>query len=57
VQAREHLIYPIAVRWFLEGRLQLKGDAATMDGVLLPPSGMRLSHADAAEELDEDLGE
>ncbi len=57
VQAREHLIYPIAVRWFLEGRLQLKGDSATMDGVELPPTGMRLSHADAAEELDEDAEE
>ncbi|MFG6158325.1 phosphoribosylglycinamide formyltransferase [Halomonas sp. 1390] len=57
VQAREHLIYPIAVRWFLEGRLQLKGDAAAMDGVALPPTGMRLSHRDAAEELDEDVEE
>ncbi|TLF46179.1 phosphoribosylglycinamide formyltransferase [Halomonas urmiana] len=55
VQAREHLIYPIAVRWFLEGRLQLKGDHAAMDGVALPPTGMRLSHQDAAEELDEEL--
>jgi len=54
VQAREHLIYPMAVRWFLEGRLQLKGDTVTMDGVVLPATGMRLSHADAAEELDED---
>ncbi|MDX1466020.1 MAG: phosphoribosylglycinamide formyltransferase [Halomonas sp.] len=57
VQAREHLIYPIAVRWFLEGRLQLKGEAAAMDGVALPSTGMRLSHADAAEELDEDVEE
>ncbi|WP_346798499.1 phosphoribosylglycinamide formyltransferase [Halomonas sp. Bachu 37] len=53
VHAREHLIYPIAVRWFLEGRLQFSGDSATMDGVALPPYGMRLSHEDAAEELDE----
>ncbi|ATJ83043.1 phosphoribosylglycinamide formyltransferase [Halomonas beimenensis] len=57
VQAREHLIFPIAVRWFLEGRLRLEGDAATMDGTPLPPTGMRLSHADAAEELDEDAEE
>ncbi|GED21920.1 phosphoribosylglycinamide formyltransferase [Halomonas halmophila] len=55
VQAREHLILPIAVNWFLEGRLQLTGDHITMDGISLPPTGMRLSHEDAAEELDEGL--
>jgi phosphoribosylglycinamide formyltransferase 1 len=54
VQAREHLIYPIAVKWCLEGRLRLAGDHATLDGTPLPSSGLRLSHADAAEELDED---
>ncbi|MDT8896240.1 phosphoribosylglycinamide formyltransferase [Halomonas sp. I1] len=54
VQAREHLILPIAVNWFLEGRLKLAGDAAAMDNTPLPPTGMRLSHDDAAEELDED---
>ncbi|KXS39045.1 MAG: phosphoribosylglycinamide formyltransferase 1 [Halomonadaceae bacterium T82-2] len=57
IHAREHLIYPIAVRWFLEGRLQLGTDGPTLDGVPLPPQGMRLSHADAAEELDEDIEE
>lgn len=54
VHAREHLIYPIAVKWFLEGRLKLAAEGATFDGVPLPPQGLRLSHADAAEELDED---
>lgn len=53
VQDREHLIYPIAVQWFLQGRLQYTGEGATMDGHRLPPHGMRLSHDDAAEELDE----
>ncbi|MBZ0330471.1 phosphoribosylglycinamide formyltransferase [Halomonas sp. ANAO-440] len=57
VHSREHLIYPIAVKWFLEGRLQLEGDGATLDGTRLPPQGLRLSHADAAEELDEELDE
>ncbi|MDI5934278.1 phosphoribosylglycinamide formyltransferase [Halomonas kalidii] len=54
VHAREHLIYPIAVKWFLEGRLQLGAEGATFDGLPLPPEGLRMSHADAAEELDED---
>jgi phosphoribosylglycinamide formyltransferase-1 len=54
IQAREHLIYPIAVKWFLEGRLRLTAEGARLDGTLLPPQGLRLSHADAAEELDEE---
>ncbi|MCE8001748.1 phosphoribosylglycinamide formyltransferase [Billgrantia ethanolica] len=54
VHAREHLIYPIAVKWFLEGRLRLEGESALLDGTPLPPQGLRLSHADAAEELDEE---
>lgn len=53
VLAREHLIFPIAVRWLLEGRVKLAGDVATIDGTALPATGMRLSHEDAAEELDE----
>ncbi|MFW3613270.1 phosphoribosylglycinamide formyltransferase [Billgrantia antri] len=54
VHTREHLIYPIAVKWFLEGRLRLVGETAVLDGTPLPPHGLRLSHADAAEELDEE---
>jgi phosphoribosylglycinamide formyltransferase-1 len=51
--AREHLILPIAANWFLDGRLQYSGTGATLDGTALPPQGLRLSHEDAAEELDE----
>jgi len=57
VHAREHLIYPIAVKWCLEGRLRFSGEGATFDGTPLPPQGLRMSHADAAEELDEDVDE
>ncbi len=57
VHAREHLIYPIAVKWCLEGRLQFTSEGAALDGMALPPQGIRLSHADAAEELDEELDE
>ena len=53
IHAREHLILPIAVNWFLEGRLQYSGTGAALDGIALPPEGLRLSHEDAAEELDE----
>jgi len=32
VQAREHLLYPIVVRWFCEGRIQLGADHVLFDG-------------------------
>lgn len=37
VQAQEHLLYPIVIRWFCEGRLQLSGkDEVLFDGSPLP---------------------
>lgn len=32
VQAKEHLLYPIVVRWFCEGRIQLGTDTVIFDG-------------------------
>lgn len=32
VQAQEHRIYPLVVRWFTEGRLRLKDDTPWLDG-------------------------
>ncbi len=31
VLAREHVLYPLAVRWFAEGRLRLRGDRVWLD--------------------------
>jgi phosphoribosylglycinamide formyltransferase 1 len=39
VLQQEHTIYPMAVRWFAEGRLHLQGNRCTLDGELLPPQG------------------
>ncbi|MBF0674034.1 phosphoribosylglycinamide formyltransferase [Pseudomonas sp.] len=39
VHQLEHRIYPLAMRWFAEGRLQLDGDSAMLDGVPLPACG------------------
>ncbi|MBD9397249.1 phosphoribosylglycinamide formyltransferase [Pseudomonas sp. PDM11] len=39
VHAQEHRIYPLAVRWFAEGRLQLTDAGPQLDGVALPASG------------------
>ncbi|MCX2889609.1 phosphoribosylglycinamide formyltransferase [Pseudomonas sp. DCB_BI] len=39
VHQQEHLIYPLAVRWFAEGRLRLGEQGALLDGQPLPASG------------------
>jgi len=42
VQRQEHIIYPLAVKWFVEGRLQMVNGAACLDGQPLPAQGCRL---------------
>ncbi|UZD99721.1 phosphoribosylglycinamide formyltransferase [Pseudomonas mediterranea] len=44
VHAREHQIYPMAVRWFAEGRLTLDDRGASLDGQLLAASGHLIRH-------------
>lgn len=39
VHTAEHMIYPLAVRWFAEGRLRLCEQGAMLDGVKLPAIG------------------
>ncbi|MDF3864834.1 phosphoribosylglycinamide formyltransferase, partial [Pseudomonas denitrificans (nom. rej.)] len=39
VHVQEHVIYPLAMRWFAEGRVRLGEHGATLDGELLPTSG------------------
>jgi phosphoribosylglycinamide formyltransferase-1 len=39
VHTQEHLIYPLAIRWFAEGRLYLGEQGASLDGQLLGPRG------------------
>jgi len=41
VALQEHRIYPIAVRWLLEGRLVLTDEGATLDGKLILASGIQ----------------
>ncbi|BAN50185.1 phosphoribosylglycinamide formyltransferase [Metapseudomonas resinovorans] len=42
VHVQEHRIYPLAMRWFAEGRLRLGPSGAELDGQRLPPSGQQL---------------
>ncbi|MEL7938551.1 MULTISPECIES: phosphoribosylglycinamide formyltransferase [Pseudomonas] len=39
VHVQEHLIYPLAMRWFAEGRLRLGERGAMLDGQALPATG------------------
>jgi phosphoribosylglycinamide formyltransferase-1 len=39
VHTAEHIIYPLAVRWFAEGRLRLAEQGAMLDETPLPPTG------------------
>ncbi|EWC41833.1 phosphoribosylglycinamide formyltransferase [Stutzerimonas stutzeri] len=42
VHAAEHQIYPLAMRWFAEGRLRLAEQGAMLDGTILPASGYQI---------------
>lgn len=39
VQHQEHAIYPLVVGWFVDGRLEMKGNSAWLDGVQLSTQG------------------
>src|SRR5690606_11537198 len=41
VAAVEHVIYPLAACWYLQGRLALTDDGATLNGQPTPASGIR----------------
>jgi phosphoribosylglycinamide formyltransferase-1 len=43
VIVEEHVIYPMAARWYLEGRLRLTEEGACLDGAVLPPTGAQYS--------------
>jgi len=43
VHTQEHIIYPIAVKWFVNGRLTMKGNEALLDGNVIPSSGLQLN--------------
>lgn len=45
VIVQEHVIYPIAARWFIQGRLKLTDDGASLDGVAIPATGIQYTEA------------
>lgn len=46
VLEQEHIIYPIAIKWFVEGRLQMREHNAYLDNERLPESGLVLEAAE-----------
>ncbi|MCX2975752.1 phosphoribosylglycinamide formyltransferase [Halieaceae bacterium IMCC11814] len=40
VTMQEHAIFPLAAQWFLEGRVALRGTKATLDGAVIPATGI-----------------
>lgn len=42
VQEQEHLIYPLAVKWFVEGRLRFEEGIPLLDDTPLPENGLQL---------------
>lgn len=42
VQEQEHIIYPMAVKWFAEGRLQMTSNKTILDGEPLPQNGYQV---------------
>lgn len=47
VQKQEHIIYPLAVKWFAERRLVMKEGKAFFDGTPLPASGYLIKSEDS----------
>lgn len=43
VLVQEHQIYPLAAKWFCEGKLRLKNNTPQLNGKPLPPSGYLFS--------------
>jgi len=41
VAVQEHIIYPLAVRWHVQGRLALTKNGATLDGHPIPATGIQ----------------
>jgi phosphoribosylglycinamide formyltransferase 1 len=42
VQQQEHIIYPLAVKWFAEGLLTMNAGKAYLKGELLPATGVQI---------------
>lgn len=44
VLEKEHLIYPLAIRWFADGRLQMQENQSLLDGSVIPSTGIQFEN-------------
>lgn len=54
VVALEHVIYPLAALWFLQGRLSLTEHGAYLDGQKIPATGIAYSPENAVRDITDD---
>ena len=47
VLRQEHIVYPMAVKWFAQGKLSMQAGKALLNGELLPASGFQIESDDA----------
>jgi len=50
VLEQEHRIYPLAIRWFAEGRLTVDGNRVLLDGEIRPEQGLGPSREERTED-------
>ncbi|RYE50989.1 MAG: hypothetical protein EOP48_18905 [Sphingobacteriales bacterium] len=42
IQRQEHIIYPLAVKWFAQGKVRMLDGKSLLNGELLPPCGHQI---------------
>lgn len=57
VLEEEHRIYPLAIRWFVEGRLSVKNGRVLLDGAVRPEQGLILPEPIAEKDRPARRGE
>lgn len=43
VHKAEHFLYPTVIKWFAEGRIQVRDEQVFLDGILIPAYGLRFA--------------
>lgn len=56
VQTREHVLYPLVLRWRAEERVHLHPEGVVLDGQKLPETGYTLPWQDAGDQSDAPAG-
>ena len=55
VRELEHIIFPMAVQWFCDRRLELKNGVVVFDGIPLPAMGQQFTKSNSIQQIDVSL--